>query len=65
MFRTALTMAAIFLIAVESPAEERSLGVNFVGTVNYPPSPAIKKPDHSSRADIHRQRRQLADHLGR
>ena len=42
MIRAALTMTAIFLIAVESPAEERSLRVDFVGTVNHPPSPAIR-----------------------
>ena len=42
MVRAALTMTAIFLVAVESPAEERSLRVDVVGTVKYPPSPAIK-----------------------
>jgi len=40
MIRTALTLAAIVLIAAESPAEEKSLRVYFVGnsvtdTINY------------------------------
>ena len=40
MFRTALTMAAIVLIAAESPAEERPVGAS--STSNYPPSATIK-----------------------
>ena len=39
MVRAALTITAIFLVAVESPAEERSVRVNVVGTVNHPPRP--------------------------
>ena len=41
MFRTALTMVAIVLIAAESPAEEHPSGTK-LGTINYPPSPTIK-----------------------
>ena len=50
--RAALTLTAIHLIAVESPAEERALRFDFVGTVNHPPSPAkrnlIIHPDRIS-----------------
>ena len=42
MSRTALAMAAIVLIVAESPAEERPVGINAIGTINYPPSPIIK-----------------------
>jgi hypothetical protein len=40
MFRNGLTMAVIFLIAAESPAEERPVGAT--STSNYPPRPTIK-----------------------
>lgn len=42
MVRAALTITAIFLVAVESPAEEHSLRVDVVGNVNHPPSAAIR-----------------------
>ena len=52
MFRTALTMVAIVLIAAVSPAEERPVGTNAIGTINYPPSPTIKnliiRPERTS-----------------
>ena len=56
MVRAALTMTAIFLVAVESPAEERSLRVDIVGTVNQPTSPAIRNliihPERTSKCSL-------------